>query len=512
MKNFLRQLILFVLTFGVNQLVFSQNQNGHEYIDLGLPSGTLWATCNVGANTPEEVGDLYAWGEIETKETYSWDTYKWCTSKPSSTNYSITKYCDRNSYGVIDGKVALEPTDDVARIKWGGSWHIPTDTEIQELLDNCTFEWVKIDNVRGYKFTGSNGNNIFMPSVNGSFEYWSSSLRQNARGTNANEFWGGSSSLEVSGSQRCYGLPVRPVISKMKTIVYNEIAPSSHQNHDLVDLGLPSGTLWATCNVGAISPENYGCYYAWGEIIGSCDGKNSFYDGNYIHYNGDNVVKYNFTDSLTDLEACDDVAFSKWEGEWRIPTWSEMQELRNSKYTTWEWTSESGIYGLRVTSIVKGFEGKSIFLPAGGEHDKSKVFRLGEYGHYWSSRLDTSSDFPTNACYLFFKSTGWGNGYTSRSAGRNIRPVVSIRRINKVIITEVPDGPIYNNDYILGDANGDGKVTVADYTAIAHYIMGNAPDNFNEKAADVNGDGKINVADYTAAAHLILYGTVEKPK
>ena len=65
---------------------------------------------------------------------------------------------------------------------------------------------------------------------------------------------------------------------------------------------------------------------------------------------------------------------------------------------------------------------------------------------------------------------------------------------------------------VLGDANGDGKVTVADYTAIAHYIMGNAPDNFNEKAADVNNDGKINVADYTAVAHLILYGTVEKPK
>lgn len=509
MKKKLFTLLLVAITTTAQ----AQNtMNGHEYVDLGLPSGTLWATCNVGATAPEDVGGLYAWGEIETKETYNWNNYKWCASKPSSTNHSLTKYCDRNSYGAIDGKVSLEPEDDVARVKWGGAWHIPTDEEMQELITNCTFEWIKIGNVRGHKFTGNNGNSIFMPSVDGSFEYWSSSLRQNARGTNANEFWYSSGELEVSGSQRCYGLPVRPVISKMKTIAYNEVAPSSHQNHELVDLGLPSGTLWATYNLGASSPEGYGCYYAWGETIGSCDGKNSFYDGNYNHYSGDNVLKYNFTDNLIDLETNDDAASQKWIGEWRMPTWSEMQELRNAKYTTWEWTTVNGVSGLRVTSIVKGFEGNNIFLPAGGEHDKSNVSRLGEYGHYWSSHLDTSYEFPTNACYLFFKSTGWGNGYTSRSKGRSIRPVVSIRNINKPIVIEVSDGPIFDDDYVSGDANGDGKVTVADYTAIAHYIMGNPPANFNEKAADVNGDGKINVADYTAVAHLILYGTVEKPK
>ena len=91
--------------------------NGHEYVDLGLPSGTKWATCNVGASSPEDYGEYYAWGETETKSTYDWRTYKWC----KGSNDTMTKYCTSSSSGTVDNKTVLDPEDDVAHVKWGGS-------------------------------------------------------------------------------------------------------------------------------------------------------------------------------------------------------------------------------------------------------------------------------------------------------------------------------------------------------------------------------------------------------
>lgn len=161
-----------------------ENQvNGHEYVDLGLPSGIKWATCNVGASTPEECGGYYAWGETEEKENYSWITYKWCNGSSNT----MTKYCANSSYGTVDNKTVLDPKDDVAHVKWGGTWRMPTADEIQELLDNCTWTWTARNGVNGYRVTGSNGNSIFLPAVGQRLRgradsrdrsglYWSSSL------------------------------------------------------------------------------------------------------------------------------------------------------------------------------------------------------------------------------------------------------------------------------------------------------------------------------------------------
>lgn len=435
----------FVLVIGTDAGV---DNNDHEYVDLGLPSGTLWATCNVGASSPEEPGDLYAWGETETKTEYSWSTYKWCDGDAcNASNHTLTKYCDRGGYGPLDGKISIEPEDDVAHVKWGGKWHMPTKAQFQELFENCTAEWIKLsDNLHAYKFTAPNGNSITMPAAgeysksnfsSDDFYYWSSEL--NMRDNPANNHGTHCVAIEYDsntmpgfvGLLRYCGYAVRPVLSDYTPIVHQVQAPTSYLSHNLVDLGLPSGTLWATCNLGASSPEGYGCYYAWGETTGSCEGKTSFKDQTYQYYNGSIYTKYNSTDNLIDLEKSDDAAFAKWGGEWRMPTWSEMSELKNTKYTTWEWTSVGGINGLRVTSVVKGFEGNSIFLPAGGEHDASKVNSLGDYGYYWSSHLDTDSETSSSACYLFVKSSGWGSGYTSRSMGRSVRPVVSLDDISQ---------------------------------------------------------------------------------
>ena len=158
----------------------------HEYVDLGLPSGLLWATCNVGANSPEEYGDYFAWGETQPKNNYTWDTYKYCNGSYGT----LTKYCSVSGFGhngFADNLVSLLPEDDAATANWGNGWRMPTIEEWQELCDNTTVIWTIQDGVNGELFTASNGNSIFMPAagirLNNSLElegcdgnYWSSSL------------------------------------------------------------------------------------------------------------------------------------------------------------------------------------------------------------------------------------------------------------------------------------------------------------------------------------------------
>ena len=136
----------------------------HEYVDLGLPSGTLWATCNVGANAPEEYGDYFAWGETVPKEVYDWSTYKWCNGSDTT----LTKYCIHSDFGYngyTDGKIELDPEDDAAYVNWGSSWRMPYKAEIDELIENCTWEWTQLNGVNGRLFTGPNGNTLFLPAA-----------------------------------------------------------------------------------------------------------------------------------------------------------------------------------------------------------------------------------------------------------------------------------------------------------------------------------------------------------
>ena len=194
-------------------------ENGHEYVDLGLPSGLKWATCNVGATTPEEYGDYFAWGETSPKSTYDWSTYKWCNG--SST--TITKYCVSSYYGTVDNKTTLELTDDAAHVNWGGNWRMPTRAEQDELKNssNCTWTWTTQNGVEGYKVTSKvNGNSIFLPvagyryyaidDVGSGGDYWSSSLSTSGSDF---AFLAGFDSSDVGwfSSYRYYGQSVRAV-------------------------------------------------------------------------------------------------------------------------------------------------------------------------------------------------------------------------------------------------------------------------------------------------------------
>ena len=130
------------------------------YVDLGLPSGTLWATMNIGATSPEEYGDYFAWGEILPKEVYNWGTYKWCNGSYDT----MTKYGTDNN-GVGDGKIGLDPEDDAAYMNWGPSWRMPTENELYELSKICTWKWISLYGVNGYLATGPNGNSLFFPAA-----------------------------------------------------------------------------------------------------------------------------------------------------------------------------------------------------------------------------------------------------------------------------------------------------------------------------------------------------------
>lgn len=162
--------------------------NGHEYVDLGLPSGILWATCNVGANKPEDSGDYFAWGDTLPKEMYDWKSYKY--SNFVNGVYKLNKYCTDSYWGIdgfVDSLTVLLPADDAALAQWGVGWRMPTKEDYSELFQNTTYEWTTQNGVEGRLLTGRNGNSIFLPVTGFRLDgdllctglglYWSSTLQ-----------------------------------------------------------------------------------------------------------------------------------------------------------------------------------------------------------------------------------------------------------------------------------------------------------------------------------------------
>ena len=184
------------------------NSTTHEYVDLGL--SVKWATCNVGASSPEDYGGYYAWGETETKSTYDWSTY-FDTTDGGTT---FTKYA-------TDKKTVLDAEDDVAHVKWGGNWRMPTDAELTELRTKCTWIFATQNGMFGYKVTGTNGNSIFLPAagycngggliiVGTDGYYWSSSLNSSYSYVAWSVYFD-SSNVYRFDNGRCDGRSVRPV-------------------------------------------------------------------------------------------------------------------------------------------------------------------------------------------------------------------------------------------------------------------------------------------------------------
>ena len=180
----------------------SGSLNGHDFVDLGLPSGTLWATCNVGAETPEDYGDYFAWGETTPKEIYDWKSYKY--GNFINERYELNKYCTASEDGLdgfVDDLTVMEATDDAALANWGADWRIPTIEEWDEMFQNTTSVWTTQNGVNGWRFTASNGNSIFLPDAG---YWWNSEFNCAGLGI----YW--SVSLNVEFPYRAWGFHFNP--------------------------------------------------------------------------------------------------------------------------------------------------------------------------------------------------------------------------------------------------------------------------------------------------------------
>ena len=422
------------------QISISGSARGHDYVDLGLPSGTLWATCNIGANKPEGYGNFYAWGETSAKNTYNWESYRYAQGT-SWNDPRLTKYCsksDQGNNGFADNLTTLLPKDDAATANWGKGWHSPSRAQWEELLEYTTNKLIKQNGVAGCLFTSKkNGRTLFLPAAGNRIDselndagydcsYWSQSLdtRFPDCAWIISYDW---DDCNIYHAPRDIGYNVRPVREEAR-----QRKLAAEKKHKYIDLGLPSGTLWATCNIGASKPEDYGDHFAWGET----QTKSSYNVESYKYSQGsfkkDNglvnprLTKYcnksdmgnnGFTDNLTELQASDDPAAVNWGNGWHTPTKEQWQELLDNTINLW--TTQNDVLGRLF--IAKN--GKTLFLPAAGACVDSQLNYANSFGCYWSKSLYTGA-YPLYAWELYFRSDLCEvaeDGY--RCHGISVRPV-----------------------------------------------------------------------------------------
>ncbi len=465
-----------------------------EAIDLGLPSGLKWASFNLGASKPEEYGNYYAWGETTPKQDYRWSTYKWCMGEEKT----ITKYCIDSNYGYngfTDGKKVLDLDDDAAAVTLSDKWRMPTEDERDELRSFCSWEWVSISNVDGYKVTGPNGNSIFIPAAGyrygdsfdsvGSYGfYWTSSLSTVSGSDTSHPLSFGSDFVAYGSYQRYSGLPIRPVYGESKT-------ETEYAIPEIIDLGLPSGLKWASFNLGATKPEECGDYYAWGETepkktynwksykwcMGSEESITKYCSDYYCGYNY-------FKDGRSILDPEDDAASVNLGDKWRMPTKEEMNELQEN--CTWEWATINDVNGYTV----KGPNGNSIFFPVGGYRDNSTL-QYETHGYILSSSLHV--DYSEIAYYLHFSSSFVEvSAWDYRNYGVPVRPVYGdsnivhvdnitlgnthlelfVREDATLITTVLPDDA--NNKYAFWSSSDDSVAIVSSTGVVTGISIGSA--------------------------------------
>lgn len=394
---------------------------GHEYVDLGL--SVKWATYNIGASCIEEKGNLYKYGE----------TVPYDEDRPYT-------FMNENAYGYEIKKIPIK--NDVAHVRWGGSWRMPTTHECQELFDNCKHIWTIRNGIHGVLFIAKNGNKLFLPATEwddgeeGTLRllYWSNHGEgiQNMKLT-LRSITGMSSSFgRIFPNMGLYVRAVSDLPKEPEIWQYDfSKKPDGYNNgYGFVDLGL--SVKWATSNIGAKKNSDMGVRYCWGESTAFDEQleetdmwnkglykygmtKNRF--GNW-GYESSYDKKYGVNGNSR-LLADDDIAHIERKSNWRIPTKSEMEELLTK--CTWVWTydyNSQGIYGFIVTSNVEGYTDKAIFIPCDPDCNPE----------YWSSdrskKRDKENNIDTGDAYTICLN---GFNYHISEQGRTsplyIRPV-----------------------------------------------------------------------------------------
>lgn len=372
---------------------------GHAWVDLGLPSGTRWATCNVGATKTEQPGQYFAWGEISPKTSYTESNSK--TRSKTMTDISGNK------------------TYDAAAAKWGNGWRMPTKEELGELLHYSGWGYKQMGGRWGAEL-GSffNKESIFLPATgykegsklhesSGTGSYWMSTPYTDKCNNGATDYHFGGALGEMGTAERSYGFAIRPVIDNDDMV--STPSQGETNGHEWVDLGLPSGTKWATCNIGANSSENHGEFFAWGEttnILDKKSPKNNTRDKWMSGIGGS--TKY-------------DAATANWGEGWKMPTKKDFEELK--EHCTWEWITLGRAKGCKVTSKING---NYIFLPATGYLPKNYSYShpngLYKLTRYWAS-TPSKDTYNINADAFNICQDWVGTTITDRKDGHPIRPV-----------------------------------------------------------------------------------------
>ena len=484
--------------------LYEDNRYGYEYGDLGLPSGTLWATSNIGAHSPEEYGLYFAWGEIQgytvrevigfttslgksvpCRKQFAWADYKWWESGSgsSSSKYVFKKYVPSSYTGTqvnvtsYDDILELEAEDDAAYMLMGKGWRMPTQEEYQELYDNCTLEWTTLNGMNGLKFISKkNGKSVFFPAdgycINGSAQavrtlayYWSSTLYA------SNPYYAYFLLFSMGGVSpsrsdiRRYGCSVRGVVRELSPV-----------NSDYIDLGL--SVHWAVCNIGATNEYEAGLYFAWGEIQGytanevngyttslgkkvpcrrqfdkesykwweSGDGTSSSSSFKFKKYvNG----RYSYAQNgmYYDISNNDDITELQREDDAAYMLMGKGWRIPTQKEYqeligngTFTATIVNGVY---VTKITMRKNNKSIIFPHKGYIENDRINST-NYGYYWT--FEVSTNYQDSAYSTIFNSSSMpstGNLY-SRWRGYNIRGVLTIKYPN-------PKDKYQKMEYKVGD-------------------------------------------------------------
>ena len=420
------------------------------YVDLGLPSGNLWAECNLGASSPEAYGDYYAWGEVKPKQEYTKSNHKWY--KEGAPSQGFTKYNNE------DGKLTLEDEDDAVIQKLGNGWRTPTLADFRELTNQklTTIKKTTLNGVAGYQITSKkNKKSIFIPcagfknsqkpqtraiSDDESVAVCMTNLRRiDNMVYNAWTFAFQNDRIGRYGKRRPDGISIRPVKG-----------PGVPVPNNCVDLGLASGLLWAKCNMGTTDPTKLGDYYAWAEISTKKKYSGETYKHyKYADYKLKRIKKYNAEDGKTVIDPEDDAARVNLGVGYRIPTqedWKELLDECNWQAVTitlpeiMDPSQTKTIARWKVT----GPSGNSIILPmtggfefAGGysHNDKNNTY-------YTTANLSPAEKLPDDDKYREAVALTWS--FFAESDGSVKYPwFASTRRVFGIVVRPVFD--LYSN-------------------------------------------------------------------
>ncbi len=397
-----------------------------QLVDLGL--SVKWASQNINASKESDYGKYYAWGETKPKTTYTWTNYthaygSYNSAKNIGTDISQTVY---------DAAYLSDP-----------SLALPTIEQWNELISRCTWTLVTSNGIKGYRVTGPSKKSIFLPlsgctydgknvGVGSSAYYWSANNNPDDKSKAMAVYLKSSAMPAPTTIQRRTGTAIRPVQSVV----------------EYVDLGLPSGHLWAKCNLGANSEEQTGEYYAWGELTAKSD-----YTWNNYEYGSSKSCR-----DLGDISG--DTYYDPASGKCviiksgsvsktyvsQMPLKADFDELV-SKCTIVKKTV-NGVAGLRFT----GPNGNSIFLPFTGSWYDGKKYSQGESAFYWSGSIYTAN--TQRAYSLYIKSGVDEVSKCFRRTGLNIRPVYVQGSVNanEADFDTLDDIPIIYQDEDISDA------------------------------------------------------------